>query len=781
MELVLGLAALATAISSVGGANHVDSSPEIVEAEPKTVQTMNENAIQEVNELPESHVGSLKEASLEIAPRGRPIDNWEHYQNESESNNAFFSANDVGIYNYDYSTYQAGDTPTSYWKSIKGCIGEEGDEDYYKFTLYGKANVTITLGDIPDQCDYDLRLYEQGTGLFGEAQCQNQIHYCGNSSNNSETLTKTLYPNTYYIKVYSWRGYGSPLYSLGLTVSYIRNNESITAMKEKGAKGALWLSDYDPYGIQPSITDSRVLVGSTGSWSRCVHYPRDWEFGSWSTSHFTFPIDTGEYKHAEIYIWDESFRQQMLSLVTRLYDAISAEITREVEFRLSKQVQNYWWGVGITILGYVPYIGTAVSLISDAYDLISGAADILCPSEDILVTKGNYLEYLSRMEAALDMYRPLPGSDITAFKIPMRYKIIKKTNESAPSGSGVPSGASYNCTNYYLTYQPSDPRQYFGYYEDTIYAQDAENPITGTIYPIVDGNSMHMALARETYNMSFATISNNSDRNVSINRGEYTWYKFTAPQNGTYYFMSKGDEETTIDIFDNMVYGKSDYGRVSRYYKNNGVSTGVNFSLSLGEGQTIYLRVSGGNGAYSALSSTTLKISNTRFPSVFARINAWDLEVPMNLDNPFFFNFISVGNQYNLYVSSVGAFYNTERGAIELLCDRDNNKPFAFLIMLFDRPIKQINFGNAVGNSYSYAHLGLYLQGLNQYGFPVTEDVADNYGNSYLLPCNVRYDDRDEAIYGVMFRIDPETDTSPYHVGYQESLIGDFVVEFNDY
>ena len=58
MELVLGLAALATAISSVGGASHVDSSPDIVEAESTTVQTMDGNPHQyEIQEtLPESRL-----------------------------------------------------------------------------------------------------------------------------------------------------------------------------------------------------------------------------------------------------------------------------------------------------------------------------------------------------------------------------------------------------------------------------------------------------------------------------------------------------------------------------------------------------------------------------------------------------------------------------------------------------------------------------------------------------------------------------------------------------
>ena len=538
-------------------------------------------------------------------------------------------------------------------------------------------------------------------------------------------------------------------------------DEYIFSLKNKGAEGAIWLADYDAYGIKPSISDSRIPIPQS-------------EFTS---SSLAFPVQGRTFKQAEIFVFGETFKQQLFDMVDALYDSVENDIVGLEEVEIKRQKALNWESVIFTIVGLCGPVGTAISLGQWSKQFAHGCAEVLCPPENMIVTKTNYLIYLNGLRNALNWYNPAAEPN-RVLSIPIMCRVVSKTT----SAQYIPFvGGPTMTTKTYLSYEPITNTQLFEYRENVIRAQSPSNPITGTVYPIVDSDSMEKALARETYDMSYETFNNNSQKTLSLSRGQYKWYKFKAPQNATYYFMSKGDEGTTIDIFGNMVYGKSDYGRVSRYYKNNGISTGVNFSLSLGEGQTIYLRVSGSNGAYSALSSTTLKISNTRFPSVFARINAFDLEVPMNLDNPFFFNSISVGNQYNLYVSSVGAFYNTDRDAIELVCDRDNNKPFAFLIMLFDRPIKEIHFGSGINNSYSYAHLGLYLQGLNQYGFPVTEDIAENYGNSYLLPCSVRYDDRDEAIYGVMFRIDPETDTSPYHVGYQEQLIGDFIVEFNDY
>ena len=57
MELVLGLAALATAVSSVGGANYIKDDSNIIEAETATVQTLKEKNIREVHDLPESRIG----------------------------------------------------------------------------------------------------------------------------------------------------------------------------------------------------------------------------------------------------------------------------------------------------------------------------------------------------------------------------------------------------------------------------------------------------------------------------------------------------------------------------------------------------------------------------------------------------------------------------------------------------------------------------------------------------------------------------------------------------
>lgn len=772
MELVLGLAALATALSSVGAVNHIKDGPETIEAEPTTAKKIrkNESNPRFGDDLP-SFGGGLSDFGGGFIHQGDLRELGEENPREVGENDDFLHAIEIGVNNYTFANYSGTQTPDDYSKSMRGAIGQEYDVDFYKFTIYGKAVVTVELKDIPYECDYDIELYAHSNTISGTPNADEYVDSSCASYNDDEIIQKLLYPNTYYIKISSYDGYGSTRYTVSVNVEYQREDDVlISDLKAKGAKGALWLSDYDPYGIKPTISASRMQFSES----------------ELTDSSIGFQLKPScRYRHGEFYIFEESLRQEMLNVLNAVFNGLKYKTKEGDKGKLILDIIDIGLDIGTTILSFCGPIGEGISLAYWSYGFSAKIAQFMY-SNSILpamidafsFTRDDYLIYLNGLIGALTAYNP--NSDTgKSIIIPMTYTLEKIPENNENPLNGTPSivwRTYYSCQPSKYNLNPSQ----FIREGDSISAQNPNNPITGTVYPIVDVDSTSLALDRKTYDMHNQTLSVGDSKTLSLEKGQYQWYEFTAPTSGNYYFKSVGDAEATADVFEDRVCGKSDYNRVSRYYKNNGISTGVNFSLSLEEDQTIYLRVSGGNGSYSALSSTTLKISNTRFRAAYTTFTGWDLDVPMNLDNPFFFNHISSGNSFNLYVSSVGAFYNTNRNAIELLCDRDNNKPFAFLIMLFDRPIKQMNFGTCIGNSYSYAHLGLYLQGLNQYGFPVTEDVVDSYCDDHLLARSVRYDNRDEAIYGVMFRIDPETDTSPYHVSYQEQLLGNFLIEFND-
>lgn len=797
MELVLGLAALATALSSVGAVNHIDDHSNTIEAKPETVQTVNETAHK-------TDIGQAKAAPSKLTdktgaiskPLGRifpddPFDPNHYTVSESESNNTYDTANEIGNYNYTFSNYSSGQKPNSYSRDASGCIGQDGDVDFYMFTLYGKADVTITLKDIPSQCDYDVRLYEQGTGRYSDAQIRSEIAYSGRGSNSNELIEKFLYPNTYYIKVYSYRGYGSPLYKLTLNVNYQRNDESISVMKAKGAKGALWLSDYDPYGIKPSISDSKTPIGSTGSWSRCDHYPRDWSFGSFDTTHFTFPIQTGVYKHAELFIFEESYRQRILNVVTRLETAVAQEIQGEQEIQIWRDMLSYQWNGIVSICCYIPYAGTVISLLQDAYEFISGAIEIFCPPENMIVTKTNYLAYLHGLKQSLLFYNP-DGDSTKVLSIPMRYRVTKKQLQGSTYPAGlIPQGAQGLSTNYFLTYEPANLDDDFVYTDSYIHAQDPENPITGTVYPIVFGGDLNRAMNNRTlrklnypelYLDQVKTVDHLYDR-------EYEWFNFTAPHAGTFRIRSTGDTKAAVHVSHEKTENTSAYGDeiIARAYQTSGYDIGFSYDFHLNAGETLWFRVCGTISNYQYLYTTNVTVTEIQ-ESNLASFQADDLPLASSWNNAWWYQTVSGVNGV-ANVESKGT-YSSGDGLVEMQVDSNGICSKSIFRLFFSRPVKSITFGYCIPDGYSYAYLGLYVEAHNQDGDVLATDIIGSYSNDYyewnenhwMYSYGLQYatSERDvgEGVYAITFSLDPATDQSPYHISYQRAWLCDFNVEY---
>ena len=790
MELVLGLAALATALSSVGGGSHIKDDLDIVESEPTYVQPTNEKSIQEGHELIGSHIdesliGIIDWPGIPINPT--PTDpNKEH-----EGNNDFGSANEIGDYNYEIASYN-GNKPESYSRTVRGSIGEDGDVDYFKFALYGKATVTITLDDIPAQCDYDIRLYEQGTGRFSEGQRRNLIGYSLKTSNASERITKTLYPNVYYIMVNGLKGdYGSPLYSLGLEVAYQRGEDQrISDLKDLGAKGALWLSDWDPYGIKPSISDSRTPVGSKGGWWKRGSGPRDWRGGNYDTTHFTFPIQTGEYKHAELFIWDDSLRILMLNFVSGLHDAVEAQVDTEEEFQIRTEMAELGGSTVISIIGFIPVYGTAVSIFQIAYDLFKGIVDMVCPPENMVITKMNFLRYLDRLKEALTWY--YPQADSRVLSIPMKYSIVKKTLETKayPEGLGE-ENADYRSTNYYLTYQPIDPNQTFEYTKSKIYVQDSENPFTGAIFPIADGDSISLALNQRQVSPlpTVQSLSLEQTSTVSLNYDGYKWFKFTAPLEGTqtYRFESAGNSEAECDVFTNIVYNNYDghhgSNRIAYVQHEPGVSNrDFAYEFQLEQGHSLYFRVHGAAFGYTVVDGwryapvwgSVVRFTRPTQSSTLS-FEAIDLGLGYHYGDPIMNTNFMQDNNITID-SAVGVQLGANR--VMMHVDMDGDYPVTHFALNFHREIRSISF-----NAYKDPmrnECALFLKGYDQCGDLSYDDYLYGIETDLEWDQTFTYTFDQAEVYCFEFMFDPANDPISYWQRKETVYLGNFVVEFKD-
>lgn len=788
MELVLGLATIATAVSGVANAGHYSNAPAITEADPSIVQTVNETA----------HVSGLNG----IDPANPRFDHF----SDLIADGSLLS---IGVEREDNNTPQSSNglsflpvinEPNSEKATIRGAIASETDADWFSFSLKGKANIVVELTNIPRECNYDIALYKKPNVPQSDGVVEVLANKIGSSTkgrNWDEKYDTFLYPGVYYIKVYTAKnndgsiGYATTKYTLSCKTTSIFQDANTKEMKELGAKGALWLSDYDPFGLQPSSdVGASYLVGREHS-----DYEYPWQSYDNYNPDFGLSLNT-TYKQAELFLWDHDLRNELADIIWDISNDQNDQLQNAIDLEIKAQRGLAIADILITIVGVgcepVDYVYTGVGICADFFN--------------IMFPEGNKFENYTTMINCLDnIYHDLVCNEDTGdeiVRIPVYYKLSQtKTDiwslKIYDGGGYVPSQYYYYISGTYtftsLSYAPISSR--YPLYNDggklfrdgiMIHAEDWEggNPFRGTIYPLTSIGSIENAFSRNTYydhGCEELTLDKHSEIE-KLNNGWYKWYSFTAPHSGHFRIRSTGDTRAAVDVCTGKTYNSHSYapGVIATEFRTPGYEEGFSYDFNLNAGEKLYFRVGGRTSKtsdYIYLYETSVKVTEVPAESI-VNIYSDDFSFGTTWNNTWQYQNLSI--PCNIYVESKGVFYNTERNTIEMRCDRDGICPEAFFNLYFDRPIKTFNFGTCIANSYSYAALGLYVYGLDEDGDPVTTDIANAYCNDTLIPNGIQYDNVGHDIYGISFRLDPETDLSPYHVSYQEQLLGDFVVEFAD-
>ena len=477
-----------------------------------------------------------------------------------------------------------------------GLIKRGVDEDYYRFDLFGNASVTISLDNIPSGCNYDIKLYQYDNERYAGEQDITLLRSSTKTGNASETITKTLVAGTYYVWVYSPNDTSNATsnYKLRVKATYSAKNESIAQLRfNKGAKAAMWVSDYNPCGIKPYSYSDKVEVGymSAGTISAA-------KFQNPYVRYFTSgqPIE-----HAVLDVWDKDLRIQMRNLLTELYNEVSSDLK-------DKKLTKMKWELldsGSASAGTVGRL--AITLFNGSTQIfkrifkfapivVSLLKYIFAPSDEVITTKENLLDYIRDVRTALEANKDT-GNEVV--RIPFTY-FYSKTN-----AIGITHISHY----FDFTQSPQDK---YLYDSDTIPSWNTNSIVHGTIYGIIDADDITNAINHGKNSLpdintsTVKTISLNSSMPGNINVGEYHWYKFTAPSTGMYSFYTENSFDTYGELFNSVVPARSITGRLT--YNNNG-NGNLNFKIDyqLNAGQIVYLRVRG-NG-WTKTGNYTLRIA----------------------------------------------------------------------------------------------------------------------------------------------------------------------------
>lgn len=582
-----------------------------------------ENLFEEIGEeIPEEKLDSYLDpvySGVEYdVPKGGIAPMSATTNDQYENNNSFEDARSLFTYSSgepnDKSGYILATLHRDPWYHL---FWRDVDEDYFYFDVLGDADLTIDLTNIPYGCDYEVELYKHNN--VKESSYSNVSIVTGSykSDRTNEQIKKSITPGTYYIRIYSFKGFsGDDKYKLSYNLNYNRNDPtSITDLRyNKGAKAAIWTSDFNPFEIKPFNLQGKEYVGFT-SYSQELGY---FDFYA-NHIHQTMQSRTkGSYiTQSVIYIWDldwrDAIRLKLIDMADELDDIISANQKFVMKFdNITSAIGGTFTGLDITALT----TGNAViGVISTIGGALNSTAELLIPMmfPEKWETNGQTaLNYIHRLISALETSSGTSSNEVV--KIDFRYNY--------ESGYEI----LYQQTRYYLNFAYTPNNSYeFLYDLDDIPTYNAEAYTFGKTYGLRDYNDLAAFYSgqpvtnlpdvnADTPTETFLDTSYSSH----LNNGQYFWYKFTAPSLGIYTFTSFGSTNTYGELFLNPVVANSVVGRVT--YDDNS-ATGNNFEINyeMEAGAIVYIRVRGYN--WTATGPFSFMVTGQEIPITSAFLN----------------------------------------------------------------------------------------------------------------------------------------------------------------
>lgn len=331
----------------------------------------------------------------------------------NENNNSFSSASTV----YSVSSNSIGfyGLYISWWASIH----EASDIDYYAYDVIMNGTLKVDVSNIPSGCDYDLKIYRMGNSLSSFCDDAELVASSTHGSNNSERISITVTPGTYYAKVYPYNSsYDSEnYYHIEFTItdgrSYSEGHYNISSHKSNGDLAAIWKSDFDP--CSQTITYANV-EGAKVQFNNYDNYPM--------IRHLADTYDESkDIDYVCLYVWDLDLRKAIYYIASELYDLITNQYANGNQ--TLNNITIYANGTAIIlsvaglIVGSVPVVGTIIGVSSLVASIASLIFDSLNSSFNATV---NEIEnYFIALKQAMEVGRGTSDSEIVMMRIRYRF------------------------------------------------------------------------------------------------------------------------------------------------------------------------------------------------------------------------------------------------------------------------------------------------------------------------------------------------------------------------
>jgi len=495
-----------------------------------------------------------------------------------------YEPNDTSTQATSISPTQNGE-PTNYTVSVQATLhrhvdilgGTQGvDEDYFCFNVYGTANISLSLTNIPTLKDYSLQVWKSPNVPYPSTLIK-----INSQSNDQQVTSHALFvtAGTHFARIYSPsnQDYDADwYYRLSVSVSYVHSNETIAnARFNKGCKALLWKSDFDPAGIAPFSISDHEQVGSYNA------------FNNLNENRLMNALRTeangARIPQAILYVWSADIKNYLIEKLSLISAALAQRANQAEALVIKKKYKSQ------TANGILAELSIVSSVVPEPAGLILSIAftlssllvdpvlDLIFPVEN-QVSLSNLQGYVTCLITALQLSQGV-------VKIPCAYS-LSETNEP-----GI--------AKQFVDYTPTYPNSGFAFTGDVVLAYQPGALTYGKSYFIKDNSDLYN-ITHSIYQTSVDDVNTDNPGTqltsaepiiiTGLLTGEYRWFHFTASADGYYRFYTEGSASMVIDACNGMTTAQHND---TRFAESTHTSDGHNAEVTfyMAAGTTRYFRL----------------------------------------------------------------------------------------------------------------------------------------------------------------------------------------------